>query len=70
MARKRVERNISYDDQRQCYYVNLEFGADPDTGKQIRKTRTFRKLTEARAALRQHEADRDRGLVVIPRAVA
>ena len=67
MGRKKIERNISYDDQRQRYYVNLEFGQDPDTGKQIRKTKTFRKLTEARAALRQHESDRDRGLMVMPK---
>lgn len=66
MARTRVERNISYDDVRKKYYVNLEFGCDPDTGKQIKKTRTYTKLTEARAALRKHETERDQGRTVIP----
>ena len=67
MARKKIERNISYDDIRKKYYVNLEYGTDPETGKQVKKTRTFDKLTQARAALRQHEAARDRGQVVMPK---
>lgn len=49
------------------YYVNLNFGLDPDTGRQVKQTKTFQELTEARATLRGHEADRDRGGVVIPR---
>lgn len=40
---------------------------DPDTGKQVRETKTALKLTEARSLLRKHEADLDRGAVVIPR---
>ena len=67
MARKRIERNISYDDTRKRYYVNLDFGIDPETGRQVKQTKTFVKITEARSALRQHEADRDRGAVVIPK---
>ena len=39
MARKKVERNISYDDIRKKYYVNLDFGIDPETGKQIKNLR-------------------------------
>jgi len=67
VARKRVERNISYDDVRKKYYVNLDFGIDLETGKQIKKSQTFDKLTQARAALRKHEAARDVGLVVQPK---
>ena len=67
MSRKKIERNISYDSVRKKYYVNLEYGTDPETGKQVKKTRTFDKLTQARAALRQHEAARDRGQVVMPK---
>ena len=67
MARKKIERNISYDDERKRYYVNLDYGADPETGKQIKRTKTFEKLSQARSALRQHEADRDRGIVVLPK---
>ena len=62
-----MERNISYDDARQRYYVNFDFGLDPETGKQVKKTRTYEKLTQARAALRKHEAARDAGQVVIPK---
>lgn len=66
MPRKRVERNIYFDDTRNKYYVNLDFGIDPDTGKQVKKTQTFAKLTQARAALRKHETDRDAGQTVLP----
>ena len=66
IARTKVERNISYDNERKKYYVNLEFGRDPETGKQIKKTKTFRKITEARAALRKHETEQDQGRTVIP----
>lgn len=69
MARKKVERNISYDDVRKKYYVNLDFGIDPETGKQIKKSKTFDKLTQARSALRKHEAAREAGQTVIPKAL-
>lgn len=69
MARKKVERNISYDDVRKKYYVNFDFGLDPETGKQVKKTQTFDKLTAARSALRRHEAARDAGQTVIPKDI-
>lgn len=69
MSRKKVERNISYDDQRKVYYVNLDFGADPETGKQVKQTKTATKLTEARSILRRHEVDRDKSLTVLPKAM-
>lgn len=69
MSRKKVERNISYDDQRKVYYVNLDFGANPETGKQVKQTKTATKLTEARSILRQHEASRDKGLTVLPKSL-
>ena len=40
MARKAVERNISYDDKRKLYYVSMELGRD-ETGKRIKQYRTF-----------------------------
>lgn len=67
MSRHSIERNISFDDQRQKYYVTLHFGVDPETGKVVRQTRTFDTRKEARAALRKHEAQRDAGLQVVPR---
>lgn len=66
MARKKVERNIAFDDQRKRYYVTFEYGIDPETGKQIRKTKTFQKLAQARSALRKHETDRENNQVVMP----
>lgn len=69
MGRKAVERNISYDDVRKRYYVNFDFGLDPETGKQIKKTKTFDRITLARAALRQHEAARDAGQIVMPKEI-
>lgn len=69
MARKRVERNIYYDDARKKYYVNFDFGLDSETGKQIKKMKTFDKITEARAALRKHEAARDVGQIVMPKEI-
>lgn len=69
MARRKVERNISYDDVRKKYYVNFDFGLDPETGKQVKKTQTFDKLTAARSALRRHEAARDAGQTVIPKDI-
>ena len=66
MARKCVERNISYDDVRKKFYVNLDFGFGTN-GKQIKKTQTFSTITEARKALRAHEVKKDRGEVVQPR---
>lgn len=65
MARKRVERNIAYDDVRKKYYVNLDFGFGAD-GKQIKKAQTFSTLTEARKALRAHEVKKDHGEIVKP----
>ena len=46
MARKAVERNISYDDVRQLYYVSMELGRD-ENGKRIKQYRTFPTLTAA-----------------------
>ena len=53
VARKRVEWNISYDDVRKKFYVNLDFGFGTN-GKQLKKTQTFSTITEARKALHAH----------------
>ncbi|MCI8869277.1 MAG: site-specific integrase [Lawsonibacter sp.] len=52
MARKKVERNISYDDVRGLYYVCMDMGVD-SAGKRIRQYRTYTTLTSARAGLKQ-----------------
>lgn len=65
MARKKVEKNISYDDVRKKYYVNMGFGVDDD-GKQIKSTKTFLRLSDARKALREHQANKVKGTLVKP----
>lgn len=67
MPRIKTERNIYFDDVREKYYVGLDFGADPKTGKQIRKWKTFTKLKEAQKCLRKHETQKDEGKIVSPK---
>lgn len=57
MARKRVERCISYDETRQCYYVALDSGKDPD-GQRRRRWVTSGNLAQARRILREFELKR------------
>lgn len=59
MARKTVERNISYDDARKKYYVSMELGINED-GRRIKQYRTFSTISEARSALREFQFQRDR----------
>lgn len=66
MGRVTVERNISFDDVRKRYYVTFDFGVVD--GKQIRKVKTFARLTDARKALRLHEAERVNGTSVAPKS--
>ena len=55
MARKAVERNIAYDDQRKLYYVCMELGRD-ERGKRVKQYRTYPTLTAARSGLRRFQA--------------
>ncbi len=59
MSRKRVERNIAYDDIRDLYYVHMEQGVD-HTGQRIRHYRTYTTLAAARTGLEQFLALRNR----------
>lgn len=68
MPRKTVEKNIAYDDIKKLYYVTFNFGVD-ENGKQIKKTQTFSKLSDARKALREHEANKTKGLLVKPKKI-
>ncbi len=61
MARKAVERNIAYDDQRKLYYVSMELGRD-ENGKRIKQYRTFPTLAAARNGLRDFHAGLEREL--------
>jgi len=68
MPRTRIERNISYDDERELYYVTLNFGKD-ESGKQVKSTKTFKNKLDARRALRENETAKDRGAVTMPSSV-
>ncbi|MNW43624.1 putative prophage phiRv2 integrase [compost metagenome] len=68
MARKVVEKNISYDDQREIYYVNFDYGKD-ENGKRIKTTKTYKDLKEARKALTAFEADKNKNAVVMPTGI-
>ena len=68
MSRKSVERNISYDDVRQLYYVNMDYGLDED-GKRVRVYQTYPSLVLARKALREFQSERDRYRQVRPRSM-
>ncbi len=57
MSRKRYERSISYDTQRQLYYLYLDLGRDAD-GLRQRRYQTYSTLLEARQARNEHLSKR------------
>ncbi|QNU67668.1 tyrosine-type recombinase/integrase [Ruminiclostridium herbifermentans] len=65
MARVAVEKNIAYDDIKNLYYVTMDYGKD-DTGKRIKTTKTFENKKDAQTALKQFNADKIKGTLVIP----
>lgn len=56
MARRKVERNISFDDVRKLYYVHMDLGVD-SSGKRQKQYRTYTTLTAARNGLKKFIAD-------------
>lgn len=65
MSRKTVEKNIAFDDVRNKYYVNLDYGMVD--GKRVKKTQVVDKLSEARKILKQFNADKVNENLVAPR---
>jgi len=65
MARKTVERNISYDDIRQMYYVCMDSGRD-EQGRRCRAYQTAPTLKQARALLRKFESERLQNRITPP----
>ena len=51
MARKRVEKNLAFDDQKKCYYAYFDYGVGDD-GRRIRSTQCFQDKEAAQQALR------------------
>lgn len=60
MSRKRVERNIAYDDQKHLYYVTFRSPPNCD-GPGKRRARTYRTYEAAAAALQQFQAGQAAG---------
>ncbi|MCI9027909.1 MAG: site-specific integrase [Lawsonibacter sp.] len=61
MARKTVERNISYDDIRKIYYVSMDLGKDKE-GRRVKRYQTYRTLYAARMGLRDFLTHREQEL--------
>lgn len=40
MSRKRIEKNLAYDDGKRLFYVYFDYGRDA-FGRRMRKTKTF-----------------------------
>ena len=68
MARKKIETNISYDDTRRKYYVCMDYGVD-ETGKRVKKYKTYPSLLLARRALRDFQTEQDTYQTVAPRSM-
>lgn len=65
MARKSVERGISFDERRGCYYVLQDFGRD-QTGERVRQYKTYPTLALARCARESVCAERVAHTSVFP----
>ena len=66
MARKKVAKNIYYDDAKRLYYVSFYYGVDPKTGKPIRKNKTVKSKREAKKLLTEFEYKKDINAVTRP----
>lgn len=65
MSRKQYERGISYDDQRNVYYLYMDLGRDED-GRRLRQYRTFPTLTAARKARNEFLAKKAQAEAITP----
>jgi len=68
MARKRIEKNLAFDDEKGLYYAYFDYGRD-ENGRRIRKTKTFTEQKDAKLALLDFEADKLRGSLKVPSEV-
>ena len=65
MSRTKIVKNISYDDVRKTYYVTFNYGQD-STGKNIKNTKTYKSITQAKKDLKIFEADKTKQNLVMP----
>lgn len=54
--RKTLKRNLAYDDQKRLFYVSLYY--EDGAGKRVRRTRTYRTLAQAEAAIADYQCAR------------
>ena len=57
MARKRIEKNLAFDETKGRYYAYFDYGRD-STGRRVRGSKTFQDLMEAKKALCEFELQR------------
>lgn len=57
MSRKRIEKNLAYDDGKRLFYVYFDYGRDA-FGRRMRKTKTFSQKEMAKEALCRFEIRR------------
>lgn len=65
MARKVIEKNIAFDDEKKLYYVTMDYGKN-EHGKRVRITKTFADKKIAKATLKEFEANKTKKTLVIP----
>lgn len=68
MARSFIEKNITYDDIKNKYYVSLYYGVDKK-GKPIRKFKTANSKKEAKTILKEFENNKAKDNIVNPKSV-
>lgn len=65
MSRKRIEKNLAYDDKKGLFYAYFDYGTDAN-GKRNRTTKTFTDVREAKVALLTFEVDKLQGRLTQP----
>lgn len=68
MSRKRIERNISYDDRNRLYYVTFHYGTDA-LGRRVKRTKTYHTHLDAAHALRVFEEKKRRCEITPPNSL-
>ena len=56
MSRKRIEKNLAYDDEKKLYYAYFDYGKDGN-GARVRRTQTFDERDRAKEALYRFEVE-------------
>lgn len=65
MSRKKYERGISYDEERQLWYLYMDLGKGED-GRRQRQYRTYPSLAAARKARDEFLTERAKAQVILP----